>query len=146
MIKSDQDRLPSRSSPGALQDPVQSTRKPNCMKDDDKSNPEQCPMGNLASLDRVAELSDTENAAVRALSFAVYPPEQWADWPGRHLEWAAGKWCVRVRDHGGVLASHTGVVLRQATTAAQDDFLGAILMALTASEQRHGLSTLAPPP
>lgn len=71
-------------------------------------------MEGVLSLDRVADLSESELAAVRALGLAVYPPAEWADWPGKRIEWAAAEWCVRVWDEGGELASHVGVHLRQA--------------------------------
>jgi aminoglycoside 2'-N-acetyltransferase I len=68
----------------------------------------------LVSLDRIDHLSDADRAAVRALSLAVYPPEEAAAWPGRHLEWTPAEWCVRIWADGE-LASYIGVVLRQAT-------------------------------
>ena len=67
------------------------------------------------SLDRIADLSDIDRAAVRALSLAVYPPEVAAAWSGRHLEWAKGEWCVRVWGQEGDLASYSGIILRQAS-------------------------------
>src|SRR5262249_3992623 len=70
-------------------------------------------MAAVGTLDRVADLSEADRSAVRALSLAVYPPEQWADWPGRHIEWSALEWCARVHD-GGALASYVGVGLRDA--------------------------------
>jgi hypothetical protein len=48
-------------------------------------------------LSRVSELSAGEREEIHALSLAVYPPEKWADWPGRLLEWADAEWCVRFR-------------------------------------------------
>jgi GNAT superfamily N-acetyltransferase len=66
------------------------------------------------SLDRVADLSDLDRAAIRALSLAVYPPAEAATWPGRHLEWAKGEWCVRVWGDASDLVSYTNIVLRQA--------------------------------
>ncbi|MGZ5444541.1 MAG: GNAT family N-acetyltransferase [Thermoanaerobaculia bacterium] len=67
------------------------------------------------SLVRVADLSAAERDEVRALSRVVYPPEKWADWPGRLLEWSAPQWCVCIRDHDGALASYAGVVVRDGT-------------------------------
>ena len=58
-------------------------------------------MVGVVTLDRVADLSEADCAAVRSLSLAVYPPEEWADWPGRHVEWSAPEWCVRVHGGGG---------------------------------------------
>ena len=67
------------------------------------------------SLSRVDDLTADEREAIRALSSAVYPSEEWADWPGRLLEWADSEWCVRIWDEHGALASYTGIVLRQVT-------------------------------
>src|SRR5262249_27188838 len=65
-------------------------------------------------LDRVADLSDAGRAAVRSLSLAVYPPEEWADWPGRHVEWSEPQWCVRVQGEDDQLLCYVGVYLREA--------------------------------
>lgn len=67
-----------------------------------------------AVLGRVDELSEAEREEVRVLAVAVYPPEQFADWPGRHLEWSGPEWCVRVRDERGALVSYLGVFVREA--------------------------------
>src|SRR5262249_59855274 len=45
-------------------------------------------------LRRVADLTAGEQAAVRTLALAVYPPEVAAAWPGRAIEWAAHQWAV----------------------------------------------------
>ena len=63
----------------------------------------------------VSDLTAEERASVRALSSIVYPPDEWADWPGRSLEWAEPEWCVRIHDGTGTLLSYTGVVLRSVT-------------------------------
>ena len=78
------------------------------------------------SLDRVADLSDIDRAAIRALSLAVYPPEVAAAWPGRHLEWARGEWCVRVWGPEGSLASYTGIILRQSSWDGRSARVGGI--------------------
>jgi GNAT superfamily N-acetyltransferase len=62
---------------------------------------------------RVADLSADERAAVTRLSLAVYPPDEWKDWPGWKVEWADPEWCVRVMDADGALRSYTGVFLRE---------------------------------
>jgi GNAT superfamily N-acetyltransferase len=80
----------------------------------------------VVTLDRVADLSDTDRAEVRSLSLAVYPPEQWADWPGRHVEWAAPEWCVRVRGEGGALASYVGVHRREAECDGRPVLVGGV--------------------
>lgn len=66
------------------------------------------------TLDRTADLSDADRAAVRTLGRAVYPPGELDDWPGLALEWATPEWCVRVTD-GGALVSYAGLYLRDAT-------------------------------
>jgi GNAT superfamily N-acetyltransferase len=66
------------------------------------------------TLDRIADLSDGDRGELRALSAAVYPPEESANWSGGKLEWSAAEWCVRVRDEDGALASYVGISLRDA--------------------------------
>jgi len=83
-------------------------------------------MDAVVSLDRVADLTDIDRAAVRALSLAVYPPEVAATWPGRHLEWAKVEWCVRVWGIEGDLVSYTGIILRQASCDGQPTRIGGI--------------------
>ena len=68
----------------------------------------------MLTLDRFADLTDADRAAVLALTRAVYPPAETAGWDGHAVEWAAPEWCVRVRD-GGDLVSYAGVYLRDAT-------------------------------
>lgn len=80
----------------------------------------------MVTLDRIADLSDADLAAVRALSLAVYPPEEWADWPGRHLEWASPEWCVRVRTEDDVLASYVGVHVREAESDGRPVRVGGV--------------------
>jgi aminoglycoside 2'-N-acetyltransferase I len=64
---------------------------------------------------RVADLTSSEREAIRALSAAVYPPDEWKDWPGKAIEWVEPEWCVRVWDDAGALVSYAGVILRQIT-------------------------------
>jgi aminoglycoside 2'-N-acetyltransferase I len=65
-------------------------------------------------LRRVADLIEREQAAVRTLSLAVYPPEVSAAWPGRAIEWAPHQWCVVGWDAEGAAVCYVGVVLREA--------------------------------
>jgi GNAT superfamily N-acetyltransferase len=62
----------------------------------------------------VAELSAGEQAAVRTLALAVYPPEVSAAWPGRAIEWAAHQWAVVGWDAEGAALCYVGVILRDA--------------------------------
>jgi aminoglycoside 2'-N-acetyltransferase I len=80
----------------------------------------------IVSLDRPADLSETDRAALRALSEAVYPPADWADWPGRRIEWAPAEWCVRFFDEAGELASYVGVLVRLATLDGRPVVVGGI--------------------
>ena len=77
-------------------------------------------------LTRVADLGDDEREEIRALSRAVYPPEEWADWPGRLLEWADPEWCVRIRNEDGGLASYTGIVLRDGAVDGEPLRIGGV--------------------
>ena len=83
-------------------------------------------MNAVVSLDRVADLTDGERAALQTLSLAVYPPGEWADWPGRQLEWAVAERCVRVWSDDGELTSYVGVVLRPGTRDGQSVLIGGV--------------------
>ncbi len=67
------------------------------------------------TLRRLDALNNADREELRALARAVYPPAESAEWSGRHMEWAAPEWGVRVRAADGTLASFVGVILRQAT-------------------------------
>src|SRR5689334_21848563 len=60
----------------------------------------------------VAELTGEEQAALRALSAAVYPPDVSASWPGRVIEWAPAQWAVICWDDDGQALSHAGALVR----------------------------------
>jgi aminoglycoside 2'-N-acetyltransferase I len=64
------------------------------------------------ALKPVAELSDDERAALKALTTAVYPPEVLAARPGRHFQWAPPDYSVLVSTPEGELVSHVGIVVR----------------------------------
>lgn len=63
---------------------------------------------------KAANLTPAEQAALRTLSLAVYPPEVSAAWPGNAIEWAAARWSVIGWDTGGEALCHVGVVLTEA--------------------------------
>jgi aminoglycoside 2'-N-acetyltransferase I len=65
-------------------------------------------------LTRIATLSDTDGAAMRDLSNAVYPPAETANAPGRTREWASAEWGVLVHGEDGALLSYVGITLRDA--------------------------------
>lgn len=71
-------------------------------------------MAEIVRLDRIADLSASDREDLRALSTAVYPPREAAEWPGRGVEWSPAEWCVRVHDDDGRVASYVGIVLRDA--------------------------------
>lgn len=57
--------------------------------------------------------NEEERAALRALSDAVYPERESANWPGRFLEWAPAEWGVAVRNDRGELVSYAGLLVRR---------------------------------
>jgi hypothetical protein len=65
-------------------------------------------------LRRVADLTENEQAAVRTLALAVYPPDVASAWPGRTIEWTPHQWCVVGWDAQGSALCYVGVVLRNA--------------------------------
>ena len=69
-------------------------------------------MGESVTLDRLAELSEVDRQALRALSTAVYPPEDFKDWPGRRIEWSDAEWGVRIHGSDGALVSYVGISVR----------------------------------
>jgi GNAT superfamily N-acetyltransferase len=71
-------------------------------------------MGERVALDRLADLSEADLGALRALSAAVYPPQEVTDWPGRRIEWAPAEWCVRIHGDDGALLSYVGITVREA--------------------------------
>ena len=94
------------------------------------------------TLDRVADLSDADRAAVADLTRAVYPPDQFAGWAGRDVEWSPPEWCVRVSD-GGALASYVGVYLRPAEADGRAALVGGVGNVKTHPEARgRGLAAL----
>lgn len=56
--------------------------------------------------------NEGERGALRALTEAVYPPEDSADWPGRFIDWAPAEWGVAVTDESGELVSYAGLLIR----------------------------------
>ena len=65
-------------------------------------------------LRRAADLTEREQAAVRTLALAVYPPEVSAAWPGRAIEWALPQWAVVGWGSEGAALCYVGVILRDA--------------------------------
>jgi aminoglycoside 2'-N-acetyltransferase I len=77
-------------------------------------------------LSRTDDLTSAERAALAELSRVVYPPAEWADWPGREIEWADAEWGVRIFDDEGSLVSYTGIVLRDALADGQPVRIGGV--------------------
>lgn len=73
-----------------------------------------------------ADLTASEQHALRDLSQAVYPPDIAAAWPGKAIEWAAPQWSVMGWDADGTAICHVGVVLRQARLNQRTVTLGGI--------------------
>ncbi len=63
---------------------------------------------------RSDQRSPDDGIRLRALSAAVYPPEESASWPGRNIEWAAPDFDIEIFDEHGDLVSYTGLVIRRA--------------------------------
>ena len=103
-------------------------------------------MDAVVSLTPHVELSDDERAAIARLSNAVYPPDEWADWPGRFIEWSDPEWCVRITREGELL-SYTGIVLRSGLLSEQKVLIGGVggikthLNARGAGYAREGVNT-----
>jgi hypothetical protein len=89
-----------------------------------------------ATIDRMADLSPADHEQIRLLSLAVYPPEQFKDWPGRHLEWSSPEVCVRLRREDHSLASFVGVYLREANYDGRRVRIGGIGNVKTHPEAR----------
>ena len=73
--------------------------------------------------------SPEDQAAIEALSGAVYPPEVVATSPGRDFTWSQPQYSIFVHDDAGHLVSHVGVLTRGATlngTAVQIGGIGGV--------------------
>ncbi len=75
---------------------------------------------------RVADLSPTERDELRALTAAVYPPEDSASPPGTPVTWAAATWSIRVREDDGRLVAQVGMLTREAEINGARTLLGGI--------------------
>jgi nodulation protein A len=60
----------------------------------------------------VAELSDAERGALKALTAAVYPPETAAVSAGRTIQWAAPQHGILISTPAGELVAYVGLVVR----------------------------------
>jgi RimJ/RimL family protein N-acetyltransferase len=97
----------------------------------------------VVTLDRIAELSEADRESIQRLSVAVYPPEQFADWPGRQVEWCTPEWCVRIRGDDGTLVSYVGVYVREAESGERPARIGGVGNVKTHPEHRkRGLAAM----
>jgi GNAT superfamily N-acetyltransferase len=95
------------------------------------------------SFQPVADLTTSEQSAVRELSRAVYPPEVVEAWPGRVIEWAGPQRCVIGWD-GDAAACFVGMTLRDATWNDRPVLVGGIGNVKTHPAARgRGLATAA---
>ena len=62
--------------------------------------------------DRISDFGEDDRAAIRAVSQAVYPPDDIDAGPSKSVEWARPEWCVRVHADGD-LVSCVGIVIRE---------------------------------
>lgn len=83
-------------------------------------------MNTSTALTAHANWSEALRKALADLSRAVYPPDEFSDWPGRQLEWSAAEWGVRVTNGAGTLVSYTGVLVREAEHNGQSVRIGGI--------------------
>lgn len=92
------------------------------------------------TLTRIDDLPEKDRAAVRALSQAVYPPDEVKDWPGRAIAWARPEYCVRVHGEDRALVTYVGVVIREGTQdgkAVRIGGIGGVMTHPAARKQGH---------
>jgi len=90
----------------------------------------------------VADLNADEQAALRALSLAVYPEEVASAWAGRALEWSRPQWSVITWGAGGEALCHVGALVREARWNERPVKVGGIGGVKTHSAARkRGLAT-----
>lgn len=87
------------------------------------------------SVKPVEELSDAERDGLGEMKTAVYPPEQFADSPGRRREWLRPEWCVLVGADGEVV-SYTGIVMTEAEVDRRPVTIGGVGGIATHPEHR----------
>lgn len=101
-------------------------------------------MNGFVVVHRDEELSADEQAALEALTLAVYPTDEWRDWPGWQIEWSRPEWRVRVFDGDGQLSAHVGLIVRSATIGERPVIIGGIGGVKTHPQRRgRGFATAA---
>lgn len=90
-----------------------------------------------------AELTAAEQAAIRTLSAAVYPPEMAAAWAGRAIEWAPWEWSAVCWDENGHALAHAGALFRDGLADGKSVRIGGIGGVMTHPlERRRGFAKL----
>jgi aminoglycoside 2'-N-acetyltransferase I len=93
-------------------------------------------MSDPVTVERMAAWDESSLDERAELSKAVYPPDEAADWPGRHIEWSRPEWGVAVRDEEGRLISYAALQLREATHDGADVVIGGVGGVMTHPDRR----------
>jgi GNAT superfamily N-acetyltransferase len=80
----------------------------------------------IISIGPVSKWTDDQIGEYRALTEAVYPPEESDTWPGRAMDWAKAEMGVRVVDGSGWLVSYVGVLVREGLHDGRPVVIGGI--------------------
>lgn len=101
-------------------------------------------MSGAATVRRMTSWDDASLDERAELSRAVYPPEEAAAWPGRHIEWSNPEWGVAVRDDEGRLVSFAALHLRDSTHDGAAVVIGGVGGVMTHPDHRgQGYAQLA---
>jgi len=101
-------------------------------------------MSGSATVRRMTSWDDASLDERAELSRAVYPPEEAAVWPGRHIEWSNPSWGVAVRDDGGRLVSFAALYLRDSSHDGRSVVIGGVGGVMTHPDHRgQGYAQLA---
>lgn len=76
-------------------------------------------------IEAVPEYTEADRAGLEAMKRAVYPPERFADSPGRLREWTPPGWGVLVTV-GGEIVSYTGIVVTEAAVNGRPAAIGGV--------------------
>lgn len=87
------------------------------------------------SLQPTGQITGQERAQLDDMKRAVYPPEQYADWPGREREWVGPEWTILV-SRDGEIVSCTGIVLTEGEMEGRTLVIGGVGGIATHPEHR----------
>ena len=108
------------------------------------AGPAKYDMTMKCDLRRTSDLTTEDQAALRELSLAVYPPEIASAWPGRTIEWAPHQWSVIFTDAEEEAVCYVGIILREARWNERTVKIGGIGGVKTHPNARgRGLATAA---